>query len=179
MIIPSSNSYGKRSPFFKTQCNTVLVRSCIYDGTCMYVRLGWKQSDSDRWRKVEIWHDAEASLIILRTTTYESNNQPYMSSTSKICRIVTRTFEQASQTHVSTTAAIVTRWSVKLESAGYNGIIFLLYSYFQTFQFITLSFVTLLPLVECEIVASIFLCRSVFRVFVRIIFTFLTHAWLL
>lgn len=46
-------------------------------------------------------------FIELRTTTYESNNQPYVSKMWKIFSSVTRAFEQVLHVHVTTGAAIV------------------------------------------------------------------------
>jgi len=46
-------------------------------------------------------------FIKLHTTTYESNNQPYVSSTLKILSSVTRAFEQVLHVHVTTGAAII------------------------------------------------------------------------
>lgn len=51
--------------------------------------------------------DARYIFIGLRTTTYESNNQPCMSSTLKILSIVTRALAQVLHVHVTMGAAIV------------------------------------------------------------------------
>lgn len=77
----------------------------------MMVWLGWK-------RRCKL--DERGTTLIrnkryyeLRTTMYESNNQPYMFNTSKICWIVTRALTQPSHGHLTTGAAIVvSRWSV-------------------------------------------------------------------
>jgi len=65
-----------------------------------------------RFRKLGMLCGAKDVFIELRTTTYESNNQPYVSSTMKILSSVTRAFEQVLHVHVTTGAAIVVpRWT--------------------------------------------------------------------
>lgn len=119
----------------------------------------------DRIRKVEIWYVAETTVIILRTTTYESNNQPYMFNTLKIRWIVTRAFEQASQMHVSTSAAIfVTTWSVKLQCVDYWYLIIYIFKLLNLSWFLSVS---LLLLITHAIVIVDFYV-NIFRNFVYI-----------
>ena len=58
-------------------------------------------------KRFRMLYDAKGIIIELRTTTYESNNQPYVSNTLKILSSVTRAFKQVLHVHVTTGAAIV------------------------------------------------------------------------
>lgn len=83
--------------------------SGIHDDT--YVIRFERERDAVR-EKLGTPCDTKAILIELRTTTYESNSQPYVSSTLKILSSVTRALKQVLHAHVTTGAAIVVpRWT--------------------------------------------------------------------
>lgn len=80
------------------------VQVCIYDGT-IYDRGSGKGNE----RNSECCAMSKRNFIKLHTTTYESNNQPYTSSTLKILSSVTRAFAQVLHVHVTMGAAMLRR----------------------------------------------------------------------